>query len=152
MGKERFRRSVVTPGVNLGPAEIRAVSIPITAAQLKTARATPITLVPAPGAGFVVQMIWGNIVYKYGAVFVESGANLAVKYTNGSGDQVSQTVESTGFIDATTDQMRPIVPLNDAALVGNAALVLHNVGASEISGTGSAMRVVLKYALVPTGL
>ncbi len=152
MGNEKMKRSLAIPGANLGAAEIRCAQISLTPAQVKALRATPQTRVPAPGAGLALQVIGGTVIYDYAAVFTETADNLVVRYTNGAGAAASAVIETTGFLDQTADQIRPIVPANDAAIGGSAALVLHNNGDGEFGGTGSPLRVVLEYAVVRTGL
>lgn len=152
MGLEKLKRPLSIPAARLGPAEIRSAQVSLTAAQVKALRATPQTLVPAPGAGFALQLIGGTVIYDYAAVFTETTDNLVVRYTNGSGAAASAVIETTGFVDQTADQIRPIIPANDAAIVGNAPLVLHNNGDGEFGGTGSPMRIVVEYAVVRTGL
>jgi hypothetical protein len=61
-------------------------------------------------------------------------------------------VETTGFLDSTGDEIRPILPVNDADMVPNAAIVLHNNGDGEFGGTGSPVRIFIQYAVITTGL
>src|SRR3954454_12093238 len=83
----------VTPVINVA-------TVTLTNAEIKALRATPKTLVAAPGSGKVLEFLSAQLKLVAGAnVLTESTANLAVKYTNGSGAQVSQTIEATGFID-----------------------------------------------------
>lgn len=152
MGREHFKRILSAPGLATPGYEIDTISVPLTIAQVKALRATPAVLVPAPGPGKALQLISGAIIYDFAAVYTESTDNLVARYTNGSGAAASQVIETTGFIDATTDEIRPILPVNDADMVPNAALVLHNNGDGEFGGTGSPMRVVLQYAVITTGL
>ena len=152
MGKEFFKRAIASPGVAMPGYEVRTASVALTIAQVKALRATPATLVPAPGAGLAIQLLSGVVIYDYAAVYTESAADLVCKYTNGSGASASQIVDSTGFLTATTDEIRPVIPVNDADIAPNAALVLHNNGAGELGGTGSPVRVTIRYAVVTTGL
>ena len=123
MGYEKLKRPLRVPGANLGAAEIRTAQLSLTPAQAKALRATPQALVAAPGEGYALQLLGGTVIYDYTAVFTE-----------------------------TADQIRPIVAANDAAIAGNAPLVLHNNGDGEFGGTGSPLRVVVEYIVVRTGL
>jgi len=152
VGYEKLKRPLRVPGANLGPAEIRTAQLSLTPAQVKALRATPQALVAAPGEGFALQLLGGTIIYDYTAVFTETADNLVIRYTNGSGAAASAVIETTGFLDQTADQIRPIVPVNDAAIAGNAPLILHNNGDGEFGGTGSPLRVVVEYLVVRTGL
>jgi hypothetical protein len=131
--------------------------VTISQAALLTLRATPVTLVPAPGAGKVLQLISAQLqlVYSGTGNNTESTANLGIKYDSGSGVQVNETVEATGFIDQTADtyttarpKLDPIVAATGAT---NKALVLHNLGAGEYGVTGgtptSQLLVKIVYAV-----
>ena len=121
--------------------------------DLKALRATPKTLVAAPGGGKVLEFLSAVLVLAAGSnVLVEATANLAVKYQNGAGVQVSQTVEMTGFIDQAAHQVTYALPKLDpiTARTGceNQPLVLHNLGAGEFTGNAAndaMLRVKVAY-------
>lgn len=115
----------------------------LTNAQIKALRATPATLVPAPKNGRL-QFEFARLKLNYAGTnaFTETADNLAVRYTDGSGAIVSQTIESTGFIDQTANTETNALPKIDAIVttagsVGK-ALVLHNTGDGEIAGNAGA--------------
>jgi hypothetical protein len=138
-------------------AAIYNKTVTVSAAELAAIRATPKTLVAAPGAGYVLQFLGAQLMLDYTAPgFTETADNLAIKFTDGSGLAVSDTIECTGFIDQTADTVTNAVPVKDriAAKTAseNKALVLHNTGDGEFAGSGgSALRVNITYAVVPTG-
>jgi hypothetical protein len=137
----------------MSEAVLKVVKVTLTNAEIKALRATPKTLVAAPGANKVVEFVSAILKLKAGAnVLTESGANLAVKYTDGSGVAVSQTIEATGFVDATvntyTSADKKIDAIVAASGAENKALVLHNVGGGEIAGNVAAdatMEVYISY-------
>jgi hypothetical protein len=117
-------------------------SATLAATTVKALRATPATLVEAPGAGKYIEFLGATLKLTYGSeVFTESADNLAIKYTDGSGVAVSDTIESTGFIDQSSDTYTRAVPVKDAIVAAaaseNQALVLHNTGDGEIGGNAS---------------
>ncbi len=119
------------------------VTVVITNAQLKVLRATPKTLVAAPGSTRLLQFTGGVLILKAGAnVLAETADNLAIKYTDGSGVAVSQTIECTGFIDQSVDTITNILPKVDAIVAKTAglgkALVLHNTGDGEWTANAAA--------------
>lgn len=137
-----------------GVASVQYAEITIPAASVAALRATPYTLVAAPGSGKVIQFLGATLILDYGSVaYTESADNLAIKYTNGSGVAVSDTIEMTSFIDATTDKMIQSIPVKDALMTANAALVLHNTGDGEFGNSGdSLLRVKVMYVVHRTGL
>lgn len=134
----------------------KAAFVTLTNAQIKALRATPVTLVAAPGSGHVLRFMGAVLRLNAGAnVLTESTANIAVKYTNGSGVAVSDTIESTGFVDASVTTLtaaRPVIdPIVASTAADNKALVLHNIGAGEIAGNAAAdatMDVTVFYSVI----
>ncbi len=144
--------------VDLDYAIQRAV-VSVTAGQLLALRATPKTLVAAPGVGkfleFVSALLRINFVVAHDAP-TNAGDDLGIRYTNGSG-QVVATQEATGFINAAANAIRilkggaaPAATATDIVPVDNAALVLHNVGAAEFPGAGTSTMTVEVFYRVRT--
>jgi len=137
---------------------IRTDTVQITNAQIKALRATAKTLVAAPGANLILEFMSAVIINNGGTnALTESTANLVVRYTNTTGAIVSETIESTGFIDQTAATISNAIPKMDAIVAAasgvNKALVLHNVGAGEIAGNAAldvTLTVVISYRIVPT--
>ena len=135
--------------------KVQSLKVRITNAQIKAMRATPITLVPAV-AGKVIRFVSAELRLNYGGtnVFTETADNMAVKYTNGSGVAVSDTIEATGFIDQSASTVTSAVAVKDAIAVSTGAvgkaLVLHNTGDGEYAGNAAAdntMTVDVSYIL-----
>jgi hypothetical protein len=141
------------------PALVQVAEVSLTNAEIKALRATPKTLVAAPGAGKALVFHLATLLLDAGTnALTESADNLAVKYENGSGDAVSDTIETTGFIDQTTDQLTIAVAIKDPivakAVCENKPLVLHNTGDGEIAGNAAndaTLRVKVWYSTVNTG-
>lgn len=118
---------------NVLDAHAQVAEVTLTSTQVKALATTQITLVPAPGAGKVVQFMGALLKLEYGGTnaFAESADNLAIKYTDASGVAVSQTIECTGFIDATADTYTNAEPVINAIVAAtgaeNQALVLDNI-------------------------
>lgn len=139
-----------------GNGATKWAEVSLTSPEILALRATPKTLVAAPGAGLLLEFVGGVLLLDATATaYVESSANLGVKYTDGSGVQVSETIEATGFITQTVDTMTTMRAKLDAIVAKtgceNKALVLHNLGAGEYTtGTGT-MRVKIAYRRWTTG-
>lgn len=135
---------------------LRFAEVALSSADILALRATPKTLVSAPVAGYLLEFVGLVLLLDATATaYVESAANLAVKYTNGSGAQLSETIEATGFIDQTADTMTTGRPKLDQIVAKTGceakALVLHNLGAGEYTtGTGT-MRAKVSYRVWATG-
>lgn len=138
---------------DLLPNTIQYAEVAVSIAQMKAARATPVELVAAPGAGYMLEFISATFIIDYVAAYTESAANLEIRFTNGSGAIASTVLEATGLADATSDQVRTWkAAATDITPVANAALVMFNNGAGEWGGTGSPVRVKVAYRVHATGL
>ena len=132
-----------------GGGRERVVFVRLTSAQVKALRATPQTIAPAPGAGMIAEFVHARLALDYGGtnVFTETADNLAFKYTDGSGAQVSQDIETTGFLDQSADTVTFAQAKNDAIVAASAcvnkAIVLHNIGDGEFAGNAGADNALL---------
>lgn len=120
---------------------VTTVSIP--SASVLALNATPFSIVPAQGAGIAIIPTRMAIRKPAGVAYagVAVGEDLVLKYTNGSGAQVTGVIETTGFLDQATDQTRIVgdpgstgATAGDYAPVANAALVLHLLTGEVITG------------------
>ncbi len=153
MGAHKFKGKVVVPNLNQGGADFKYTDVLVSNVEIKRLRATPKTLIPAPGAGKLLEFCSAVLHFDAGAdSLTESTANLAIKYQGAAGVQVSQTIESTGFLDQTADTVTSGLPKVDPitlrAASENQPLVLHNLGAAEISGNvagDAVLRVKVAY-------
>jgi hypothetical protein len=129
----------------------------ITSAQLLALNATPQTLVAAPGAGLVLIPRYFLFFLDYNSAAydgIAAGENLAVKYTNGSGQLVA-TIETDPFLAATADAIRLAYPTpattSDIIPVANSPLVLHLL-VGEIATGNSPLYVRTVYDILPSTL
>lgn len=132
--------------------------VTIPAASILTLRATPVTLVAAPGAGKMLQFVDAQLILNWASTgYTESADNMAIKYTNGSGAAVSVAIEATGFIDQVADTVTNAIADSDAivaaAAAENQALVLHNTGDGEYANSGdSTLTIAITYRILTTSL
>ncbi len=129
--------------------------VDVNSAQLKALAASPVELVRAPGAGFLLEFISATLAYDSAATdyTVQADENLAIRYENGSGTIVSLTVEADSLIkEAASDGIRivhPIATFQDTDVVGavNKSLVLDNIGSGEYDDGTGVMRVITTYRI-----
>lgn len=134
--------------------ELSYVRITVTNAEALALFATPKTLVPAPGAGRLLNFISAVVYYKAGATAftTAAGRDLTVKYTNAAGTVLSNSLTTVGLADQATDQIRTLKQVStDVTPVVNAPLVLHQLSANMTLGTGVFFVDVL-YSIHTTGL
>lgn len=132
-----------------------SADVTVSSAEILALNATPKELVAAPGAGLALVFEGAVMFLDFNSAAyagIATGEDLSIKYTNASGDEVSQ-IEATGFLDATADALRYALPATTAAItpVANAALVLHLL-VGEITTGDSPLKVRVYYRVIPTTL
>lgn len=136
---------------------VHALDKLVTSAQLLAMFATPVQIVPAPGAGLALVFDGIAIHKPAGTAYagIAAGEDLTVKYTDQSGLEVAQ-LETTGFLDQATAQSRYAGGFRAASgiasitPVANAALVLALLVGEIITGN-SPLHVRTFYRVVPAG-
>ena len=132
---------------------VQTAKVTIANADVKKLKGTPYTLVAAPGAGKMIEFLSATLVHDYAtAAFQESADNLAIRFTNGSGAIVSDTIETTGWLDQTADTATSAILKKDAIVATasaiNKALVLHNTGDDEFATGGGAIVAYVRYRVL----
>ena len=129
---------------------IRYASVSLTNTNMLALAATPIEVVAAPGAGKVLEFISAELFFDYTGAYTETDDNLVFRYTDGSGVQVSEVVEATGFVDATADTATNAIAKSDVIVAktgcDNKAIVIDNMGNGEFGGGNAANVVRVKVA------
>lgn len=79
----------------------------VTAAEVQTGFSVPTTLIAAPGVGFAILLQRVQVSKAAGAAFtgVAAGEDMIFVHTAGT-DPLVTTIETTGFLDSTSDEMR----------------------------------------------
>ncbi len=145
-----------TLSLDVDESYLQTVTVTIATAQVLLLATTPIEVVAAPGSDKIIEFLGAKIILNYNSVvYTESGDNLGIKYTNAAGVQVSQNIETTGFIDQAADFVTNALPSLDvivsAAGSVNKALVLDNLG-SNFGAGNSPIDVQVRYRVVTAGL
>lgn len=115
-------------------ATIKSKAFSLTSAQILALNGTPITLVPAPGAGRALVHFGTMLFLDYNSTAydgVATGEDIAIRYTDGSG-AIAATAEMTGWITLTADALlwvaggaAPAATGGGVVAVANAPLVAH---------------------------
>ncbi len=153
----RGRRIGLTDKDDLIIPKRRGVAeVTITSAQLLALNATPIEVVPAPGANQAIVPTLVALRKEAGTAYTAgAGEDVVLKYTNGSGDECSAQFDSGGFLDQTTEELRvgggaPVADgLTTLEPVANAAVVAHLLVGEVTGGTGD-LHVRVEYNIIPT--
>lgn len=146
---------LICPGTMLNDGPIYIATGTIAASAVRTLNATPVSLVAAPGSNKAIQLVSATLWLDYESAAYDSvGASddLTIRYTNGSGALLA-TVETTGFMDQTSDQVRYVYPTTTAAFTpaSNAALVLHCSTGEMYSAAGdSPLKYKVMYRIIDT--
>lgn len=124
------------------PINIQSATITLTRAQILTLRATPITIVPAQGAGTTIQVLFAACTMNYGGSSVytaSAGQTIRIGYVDTAGSQIIGTALNNGGIVASTSQFAAIglITGNTGVItsgIENQNVVVYNSVATEISG------------------
>jgi len=133
----------------------RVAEVTVSSAELLALRATPKTIVSAPGAGKMVVFHSALVIADNGTAYVVSTNDMAFRHGT-AGDIVSQTIDTAGLLDSTSDIVSYVAAdatdtKSPKADVENTALTLHNTGAGEFTTGTGVVRVKCWYSIVVTG-
>lgn len=152
-------------GDNVGTA-LRSIQLTMTNAQAKAFRATPVTIVVAPGAGKLIVPITCTISLLYAGTnaFVQGGAgdNFSLKLKDGSG-ALLMSGGIGAFTQNTTSAFSVMVPGLAAGSSSNITkangdnqpLVVHNPAAAELTGNAGADNtfvINVVYQIIPSNV
>lgn len=104
-----------------GNSKIYQTKVTLTAAQIKALNSTPVTLVPAPGAGKVVSIVEINGYLNYGTTQYTGNNNVELRYTDGSGAKVTGDLAYAWLLGAASAAVKAVAaavtPVVNAAVV-----------------------------------
>jgi len=118
---------------------------------------TPVAVVPAPGAGYFVDVIAVQLILNYTATYT-GGGDLRLYYgSRTTGNAASATITASGLLTSVTaDAINRVdgVPDNTDPPTTNLAVVLQRTTTGNFGGGHAAniLRVVVHYRIVRTGL
>lgn len=152
-GKKIIKGSV-TP-YEMSQDALQSVNLTLNATAVKALATTQFTIINSYGPNQAVVFLGAGIAYDWDggtAYTIQGGDDLVFRYQNGSGNIVSTTIETTGFLDQTADKTRYASPLDTQDnLILNQPVVLDNIGTDVTLGT-SPLKIVAWYRVWSTGL
>jgi hypothetical protein len=125
-------------GAGVGAAQSVAVSL--SSAQILALNATPVTLIPAPGAGRVILVNDITMQMTRTGTAYSNGGALEFRYTDGSGAKVSADIAAALVTTGGAGVAYASVLGIEASItpVVNSPVVVDNASAAFITGTGTA--------------
>ena len=126
----------------IGGGTVKVAKVTLTSAQVQALVSTPITLVPAPGAGMIASVLSATCYIDYGSVAYTTGADILIEYGTAT------IVTFDGVLALTADTVMVASPSGSAvvAAVANAAIV---ITADDVPGAGnSPVTVSVVYTLI----
>jgi hypothetical protein len=139
-----------SPGTWIEVEGNAGVAFTFTAVQVDAMSVTPLVLVPAQGAGTVIEVVSCLLELVYGSAVFAGGGAIGLYYSANTGPLASTTVAATFLTTPTVNQvalMTDALASAAASTVENEPLVLSNATAPFTAGTGSTLNVRLKYRL-----
>lgn len=148
----------------MGSSEFRYAQVTLTNAQVLALLTTSVEIVPAQGAGDIVEVMGGFIVFDYTGAYTETGAddNWRLYYGDSGKEPASNTIEMTGFIDATADVVIKFGPVANDQVVNGAELSTTAIVLSGVTGgtytqlgggnAANSIKVFVAYRVHATGL
>ena len=162
-GGDKFDEAITTCKANWAIADALgtcSATTTLTTSQVNNLRATPISLVAAPGAGLWLEFISATLSYNYTTTAFTVGADedFIIRYDAGAGSDLTVSIETAGFIDQTNDEIRHFpaaawTVTDDVVTIVNKKIEIFNTGAGETSNGGTSTLIVkVIYRVNATGL
>lgn len=126
----------------------------LTAAQVNSLRASPVTLVAAAGAGTVICVLSCVAKMTYGGsnVFATSTGSLSLRYGTASGSIALTTAFANAGIIAASDQIASTIPFGFITSYGSATnspvIVTNSVATEFTGGAGNTISITITYKVL----
>lgn len=139
------------PSRALHPGLIQYSEKDITSAQVLAANATPIEVIPAPGAGRVIEFISAVMILDHGGTDYANNGTCRFQF-GGGGTVVSDTVAAAAFLHQADDCIEVCQALSaEVELTANTGIEWTVAGGEVITGN-SPLRMKVAFRVHETGL
>lgn len=131
------------------PANTGQINVTLSSANILAMNATPVSLIPAPGAGKIIVVDHISLKMVTTATQYANGGALEFRYTDGSGAKVSADIAAaviTAGAGTSYTSVRGVT--TSLTNVVNAAVVVDNATAAFITGTGAGV-IAIEYRVLP---
>lgn len=141
----------------LSPLTIQYVKVTANAAAASALNTTPLTVVAAPGAGFIVLVHRAVGVLNFSGGAITANGIVGLYETNSAGQVLTNTLTLASFLGAGADVIKTL-GIIDSATTGttrldNKAIVLSQAtGDSTVGSSTSTLDVHCWYSIIPHGL
>lgn len=141
-------------GISTGTSKVvtKTVEVLLSSANLQAMYTTPVSLVAAPGAGYVLAFEKAVLIYDSTATAYTGGGVITINYGGGGAAQSSNLAAT--FLTGAGDKIFNLEKLNAASgltMPVNTALVITNASGAFATGTG-VCRCYITYSVYETGL
>jgi hypothetical protein len=139
-------------------SSIRSIQVPLTASQLKNLTTTPVELIPAPGAGFMIVPFFVVANYVYGGTAFGATGEVEIIFAGLAGKWPQAIFPASGFLTAVSSQVAvstlygpsttiPAAGIFAVSTVANKALQASNSAGAINTGNGS-LNLTIYYQIV----
>lgn len=135
---------------DLDPGILKAAQVTLTTAQLLALHTTPVSLIPAQGAGTVIEIVSIHAKLVFNSVAYTGSNALEIRYTNGSGAKASADIAST-FINSASGTNYNLSKSTGTSIipVANAAIVAAVPTADPGAGNSPMVLTILYRVITP---
>lgn len=126
----------------IGGGTVKVAKVTLTSAQVQALVTTPITLVPAPGAGMIVSILSATCYLDYNSVAYTTGADILIEYGTAT------VVTFDGVLALTADSVM-VASQSGSAVVASFSNAPVLITADDVPADGnSPVTVSVVYTLI----
>ena len=132
---------------------VQSVSVPLTLAQIQAAHTTPVSIIPAPGAGNMIVVLSATLNLIYGSAAYSGGGAAQLSYGTALTYPATALWAATDFTSLSanqTDTVAGAAATSSSANYTNKAITYSNAAANFTVGTGGSGKLYVTYQVIPS--